>query len=163
VAVIYDSPRCRMRLSPAFERDREKGSVYCDYGRLHAPDEGLYMDWQGERCIAWHAINYEKYYWFLEGCTPEEAAEHYRRRSRRPARVAFEASELGRRLHGIEWSVALKGFEWEYYGERLFSLFDLRQPERWEALRRFLQEYFRLVPQHPLAEDVFGVPRWSVC
>ncbi len=164
VAVIYDSPRCRVKLLPSFERDPGEGSVLCHYGRLHAPDDDLYIDWQGERCIAWHSLGSGQYYWFLEGCTPQEAAQHSRRRSEWPVRLAFEATERGRTLHGIEWSVAYSGFRWEYFGERLFSLFDLRQPERWEALRRFLREYFRLLPDHPAMQDTSnGVSPWNVC
>src|SRR5210317_121476 len=33
---------------------------------------------------------------------------------------------------------------WEHYGQSLFDLFDLRQPELWKEYRVFLKEYYQL-------------------
>ncbi len=64
-----------------------------------------------------------------------------------------------------DYSLALEGFIWEYYGERLFSLFDLSQPERWEQFRRFLREYYELTDDDLISWDLqlWGIPPWQVC
>jgi hypothetical protein len=164
--MIYESAQCRVRLSPSFEREPGQGSMYSYFGRSHAPDGDTFMEWQGERCFAWHNIAMPEFYWFLEGCSVEEAGERRRRRSEWPAWAAYQATELGKRLRGMEWSIASEGFLWDYYGERLFSLFDLRQPERWEALRRYIREYFEKVEPDRLNDfylKVWHIPPWNVC
>ncbi len=142
VAVIYDSPRCRVKLWPTFNFEPGEGAVYCEYGQLDVPDEPEPEDFRKGK--TWDTINSQEYYWFLEGYTPEQALESWRAGLGWPAWQAFLDSELGRTLHGIEWWAAGHGFLWEYYGERLFSLFDLRQPERREAYWRFRGDFRRL-------------------
>ena len=166
LVIIYDSHRCRVRFSPNFEREPGEGSMYSDFGRSHAPDEEMFMEWQGDRCYAWHNIAEPQFCWFLEGCSVQEAGDRRRKGTERPALAAFRASDLGKRLHGMESSIAFQGFLWDYYGDGLFSLFDLRQPERWEALRRYLREYFEVVEHDRLNRfylKVWHIPPWNVC
>jgi hypothetical protein len=164
--VIYDSPSCRVKFSLLIDL-REGDEIGVWYARSHVPDDvDLVMDSQGERCFAWHNIMVSPYWEFLEGSSAQEAAEHFLARFRWPLHAAFSATELGRTLQGVEWSVAQEGFLWQHYGERLFSLFDVRRPELWEVFRRFLHEYYELLPDHPFIRrnrEVWGIPPWSVC
>jgi hypothetical protein len=33
---------------------------------------------------------------------------------------------------------------WEYYGQRLFELFDVRRPELWEQFAHFIKEFHKI-------------------
>jgi hypothetical protein len=38
---------------------------------------------------------------------------------------------------------------WQYYGKRLFELFDLRQPDLWQEYREFLKEVYDIKGRNP--------------
>lgn len=164
--VVYASSACRVKATLLIDR-REGDAVQLKYARSHAPDDvELLMEWQGERCFAWHNIMVAPYWEFLEGFSAGEAAEHLRARVRWPLHAAFSATELGGSLQGADWSVAQEGYLWQHNGERLFSLFDVRKPELWEEFRRFLREYYELLPDHPFIRrhlQMYGIPPWNVC
>jgi hypothetical protein len=142
------------------ERDGDEISIA--YGRGHAPSDDSIVEWNGERCFPWHNLWVLNVTEFLEGFSPSDVLERRRKKIDTPERIAFLETDLGRGLRGPEWGVALEGFVWETYGDRLFSLFDLREPQRWEDLRRFVREYYARQPGLD-SLDVFGIPRWNIC
>ena len=164
--VIYDSPACRVKFSLLIDV-REGDSIQTWYARSHVPDDAdLLMEWQGERCFAWHNIRLDPFWQFLEGISASEAAEHLRAKIYWSVGQAFRETELGRSLRGPDASLALHAYIWQHYGERLFSLFDIRRPDLWEEFRRFLREYYELLPNHPFIrrnQEVWGIPPWNVC
>ncbi len=165
-SVIYDSPRCRIKVSLLIDR-REGDEMRISYARSHVGDDvEVVMEWQGERCFAWHNIRLDPFWQFLEGITPQEAAEHFRTRTRWSAGKAFRETELGKSLRGADATIAFHGYLWQHYGEQLFSMFDVRRPELWEEFRRFLRGYYELLPDHPLIRrpmERWGIPPWNVC
>jgi len=158
--VIYDSPMCRLKFTLSMERDGDEIATY--YGRKHAPDDEGIIDWQGERCFCWHNLWVLNVTEFLEGYTTAQAVERRRNKLDTPERIAFKGTELGQRLSSPEWGVALEAFIWERYGEKLFSLFDLGQPNRWAELRRFVREYHEMRPRRSMV-NAFGIPEWNIC
>lgn len=52
--LVFDSPSCRLLFSLMIEPEADEISVY--HGRKHAPNEGFIVEWDGERCRAWHNI-----------------------------------------------------------------------------------------------------------
>lgn len=140
--VIYDSEWCRIQFAAYQRRSSppDMHDVYVWYGRLHAPDEGEKMTWQGEECRCWHSIGFTHLF-FLEGLSPSETLNH-------PSLAVFEKarsseydkirSELG------EFSpIHRESLIWEQYGLRLFELFDLRHTDLWDKYKIFLKEYYQ--------------------
>jgi hypothetical protein len=142
------------------ERDGDEISV--GYGRRHAPNDESVVEWNGERCFAWHNLWVLNATEFLEGFSASEVVERRRKRIGTPERIAFMETEVGRGLQSPDWGVALEAFIWERYGDRLFSLFDVRESQRWEELRRFVREYYELRPELSTA-SAFGIPEWQIC
>jgi len=164
--VVYDSPKCRAMFSLRIDV-REGDAIAVRYARSHVSnDVSVVMEWQGESCFAWHNIRLAPFWQFLEGISATEAAGHLRAKVHWSVGQTFRETELGRSLRGPDASVALHGYIWQHYGERLFSLFDIRRPDLWEEFRRFLREYYELLPNHPFIRrslEVWGIPPWNVC
>lgn len=158
--VIYDSPKCRIECRLSIEREGDEIAI--DYGRRHAPNDGYIIEWKGERCYAWHNLWRLRVTEFLEGLSPEEVVERDRMKLDTPARIAFVQTERGRSLHGADRQVARQAFNWQRYEDRLFSLFDVREAQRWEELRRFVKRYYELRPELSIS-PLFGIPRWHIC
>ena len=76
--------------------------------------------------------------------TPQEAVEAKRKWPR--VMEQFQQSELGKSLTGVrrqpEWLIRMHAAVWEYYGNRLFELFDLRHPELWDEYTQFTKEFY---------------------
>lgn len=147
--IIYDSQWCRVKLHYDVRdhgnyRERE-ASVW--YGRLHAPSEGVFINSSGKEARCWHGI----YYYvlnFLDGLSPQEIVDGKGQDPRiihefdRSALswvmpdeylIAYAIKEL--RLHNMIWA---------HYGQKLFELFDVRNPELWDKYVQFHHEIERL-------------------
>lgn len=160
--VIYDSPWCRIKLSLLIDL-RDGDEMHISYARSHVTNDVEFLkEWRGELCFAWHNIRLAPFWQFIEGYSVDEAAELDRAKARWPAYQSFKETELGATLQGVDWAVAFHGFVWDHYGERLFSLFDMRNPERWEEFRRYIKEFYRLRPYKPMLGDT-SPPRHQVC
>jgi hypothetical protein len=161
--VIYNSPKCRVlfRLGMGPGGDEISSS----YGRSHAPDDRSLLVWKGERCSAWHNLRVLRIPDFLEGARPEEVVKRHARRLHSPDIAAFMETGKSAGLSGAEGSVVLESFVWDRYGDRLFSLFDLRQQERWQALRDFVRSINVLQPEvrEVGTEELFGILPWQIC
>ena len=52
---------------------------------------------------------------------------------------------------------------WNYYGEKLFKLFDLNNPEQWEKCILFLKEYYSLRKIYSYNKEL-GLPEaYEIC
>lgn len=159
--VIYDSEWCRVKFMFSRMHFPETDKLLIDYGRLHAPNEELFMMWNGEGSRCWHNILDPLR--FLDGLTPADAFKEARQDKFLPLVVRdFRASKLGKQLQAEyppRSSIVLQSRLWAHYGESLFELFDLRRPDLWEGYRGFLKEYYSLLG---LKSD-YGLPYEYVC
>lgn len=161
IKIIYDSDWCRVKFK--FSRVHYPGTdeILIDYGRLHAPDEDLFMVWNGEGCRCWH--NFLDPLRFLDGLTPQEAYQQAMIDKQLPPVVReFRESEQARQLakaYPPKAVIVQQSALWEHYGERFFELFDLRHPDLWEGYRRFLKEYYKLLGM----QSGYGLPYENVC
>lgn len=137
--LIYDSEWCRISLIWGGWDQAVGNSMYIRYGRLHAPNEKNTMLWQGEECRCWHELDYILH--FLDKRTPAEAAaldvSH-------PITDAFYKTEIKQKnqRRQPEWIAEMQKTIWDKYGQQLFDLFDLRQPELWQRYRQFLKDIY---------------------
>jgi hypothetical protein len=154
--LIYDSEWCRISLIWGGWDQASGNSMHIRYGRLHAPNEKTTMSWQGEECRCWHELDYVLH--FLDGRTPVEAAEldvsH-------PTTDAFYKTEITQKFQRRqpEWIAEMQLAIWKQYGQQLFDLFDLRQPELWQKYRRFLKDVYDIAGRKPRP----GPSRDKVC
>ena len=162
--VIYDSNYCRLRCSLSFDPRDEYDSILTSYARLHAQNEERYLIYQGEKCEAWHSIITDHIGQFLDGMSPRELGQLRNKRIWVPcqAESKFEEEWLDKDLSNPIWGLMLNQAVWDYYGERLFELFDLRQSELWEEYRQFLQELYIELQKDPKRKaQLEDKPEWK--
>lgn len=154
--LIYDSQWCRISLIWGGWEQAGGNSMHIHYGRLHAPSEKITMLWQGEECRCWHRVEHALH--FLDRRTPAEAASldvsH-------PTTSPFYKTEITQkfRRRQPEWIAEMHLAIWRQYGQPLFDLFDLRQPQLWQQYRQFLQEVYDISGRKPRP----GPPMDKVC
>ncbi len=159
--IIYNSIYCRFYISFSRGRWPMHDKLNIGYGRLHAPDNKAIIYWQKEECHCWHSLyNHIK---FLDGMSAKEAFESDKMGEHLPKLVKdFRYSIVGEKLrekYPPEYVIAEEATVWEHYGQGLFDLFDLRQPEFWEEYRAFLREYYQLTRE----KSQYGPPHENVC
>jgi hypothetical protein len=149
--VIYESEKCRAKfhLKPGdrYQRGFDM-SVY--YGRLHAPNVGEIITWNGEECWGWHEVNEALN--FLDELSPQEAVDQLRVKRQWWPDVPwqFMQTEMAKRLKVNDrptpelWAT-MHQVIWVHYGDRLFDLFDVRRPDLWEQYTLFIREYYRIM------------------
>ena len=161
IKLIYDSEWCRIKFMFSRMHYPETDKLLIDYGRLHAPDEELFITWNSEGCRCWHSVLDPLR--FLDGQTPAEAHQQARLGEQLPLLLRdFKASKIGKQLlaeYPPKATIVLQSRLWQHYGESLFELFDLRRPDLWEEYRGFLREYYSLLG---LKSD-YGLPYEYVC
>jgi hypothetical protein len=137
--LIFDSAWCRISLTWGGWDQAGGNSMHIHYGRLHAPNQEVTMQWQGEECYCWHELDYVLH--FLDGRSPAEAAKLDISHS---ITDFYYKTEITQKFHRRqpEWMAEMHVTIWEQYGQRLFDLFDLRRPEIWQRYRRFLEEVY---------------------
>ena len=144
--LIYDSERCRISLVWDGWDPLDGNSMHIHYGRLHAPSEKTTMFWNGEDSRCWHRVEYPLH--FLDKRTPAETAElNYSH----PLKTPFYEDEFRQKFqrHQLEWTAQMHLTIWQYYGNRLFELFDLRRPDLWQQYRQFLKEVYDIKGRNP--------------
>lgn len=159
--VIYDSPYCRVSISFSRQRLPKYDELSIQYGRLHAPNEAAFMEWQGRECRCWHRrLDPLR---FLDGLSPYESIMKDKMHKHSPKVVEeFYNSDIGIRLreeYTPEYTLVLESLVWRHYGQRFFDLFDLRQPEVWKKYQEFLREYYQLKDM----KASYGPPYENVC
>ena len=146
--VIYDSQQCRVRFEyykPDFGGVyHENREVQILYGRLHTKSESPSVAVLKEDKVVsyhWHSI----YYYilkFLDGMAPEDAM--YTTKDHFP--ILQEFKELS--------TIKLHNKIWEYYGNRFFDLFDVRNPELWKKYVIYYNEVERLEYENRKRQDL---------
>jgi hypothetical protein len=140
--LIYESEMCKVRFFCS--RDRPYASepleINVNYGRLYAPYERNIIDWNNEKCYCWQDLSLHPFLLFLDGLSPEKALQLHR-----PIILnEFLESSKNEKWPLYEIIVRMHSIVWKHYSQRLFSLFDLRNPEQWEEYLDFLREYDRI-------------------
>ena len=136
--IVYDSEWCRVRFS--VQRERHNDSLWVYYGRLHASNDDWVMNWKGEDCNCWHWDVHQLILKFLDGNSPAEAVV---KRGKDPEGLKeFRKLGLENTVDDFEYSLKYHAAIWNYYGNRLFELFDLQQPELWERYTQFIKEFY---------------------
>jgi len=164
--IIYDSQWCRVKFKydavdyGGVSHNLREASVW--YGRLHATNDGG-DTWgpNGKRTSCWHALRYYVLN-FLDGLSPQEVADGKGRDPRvinkfertGLAWVLPEENRIGRAIVELR----LHNRIWEYYGQKLFDVFDLRNPELWEKYVQFHNEIKRLQYETWKAKEKIGKP-----
>jgi hypothetical protein len=146
--IIYDSEWCRIKIIWGGWEYGSGNTMHIVYGRLHALNDDTTMLWKGEECYCWHDLDYVLH--FLDGCTVIKAAElNYSH----PLTDPFYKKELRSQYESQPvWIAHIHLAIWQRYGQSLFDLFDLRQPEHWEQYRKFLREVYDIVGRIPEIE-----------
>ena len=159
--IIYDSQSCRIKFSFSRERWPSYDELRIKYGRLHATTDGSFMEWQGQNCHCWH--DYRHPLRFLDGINPQVSVDDDKMGKFAPQiSEEFSKSTEGSKLlekYPPAYVLALEKKIWEYYGQKLFDLFDLRKPELWEQYRNYLRYYYHLIGK----ETLYGPPNENVC
>ncbi len=144
--VYYNSEYCRVLF--VFDKDRHGDDLCIYYGRLHAPDGKNHLNWNNDECRCWHGLNLVLK--FLDGVNPSKVArmKYYYSQG---TKDLFDSKLIGT-TEQPEWLARLHAASWEYYGNHLFDLFDLRHPDLWNQYTLFVKEYyqFEVLPFNPL-------------
>ena len=169
--VVYNSTRCRIRCYLSVDK-RDGEFIGISYGRSHAPNDSLYLDWQGEKQIAWHQFVIGYIGPFLDGIPPQEMAKTEKEQRYRYKSIAgelFEKSGESDMLKGTEWAMGFEGSVLNYYGDRLINLFDMRHPEYWEDYRCYLRGLYDELNKDSKQKEIYDnqpewMPQpWQVC
>lgn len=144
--LIYNSEWCRIRLFWEGWDYGRGNSINIRYGRVHATNEGSKMVWNGEKCHCWHRIEHALH--FLDGRTAAEAAKLGFSHSLTSPFYQEDALKKYNRKQP-EWLAQMHVTIWQHYGQRLFDLFDLRQPGIWEQYRAFLRGVYDIAGRIP--------------
>jgi hypothetical protein len=153
--IILQSEFCKVKIWTLRDRPYDEPEIYFAYGRLHAPNEEHLMIWNGEKCHCWHSI------WdvlsFLDGLTPQETFKN----PRAPI-FMFDFYEKNKHRGWLpaEMQVRRQAAMWEHYGQKLFNLFDLGQPDLWQKYSVFYKELYDLRVTYP---DHSITPRYKIC
>ena len=143
--IIYDSQWCRAMFTDGGYDVHTGDVISVYYGRLHADNENIVINWNGELCYCWHTV--ENAINFLDGLSPKESADQLYVHTRRPhVMEQFEQSERGKKLlqHQPKWMAEMHAVLWDHYGTRLFELFDLRRADLWEKYVHWYKEYHKI-------------------
>lgn len=149
--VIYDSQWCRILILWDGWDMYAGNTISILYGRLHAPGDKAKMNWNEEECFCWHDFSSTGAILnFLDGLTPQESIEQ---KGFPKIIEQFRQSELWResvsKRRQPELVMKMHAIIWEYYGLRLFELFDLHRPDLWEQYQQYLKEIYDMVGRNP--------------
>lgn len=136
--VIYDSEFCRVKFELSQKDYYPMYDTQIYYGRLHAPDKENRIQWNGENCLCWHSNILGLAIPFIERIPLQQLVENYTEIWQslvKPLNVDYPSSDY------IEYPLRLHSKIWEHYGEKLFFIFDMRNPELWEKYSAFSNEY----------------------
>jgi len=152
-SIVYESEYCRVKFMWEIPDERDSSEItYILYGRQHAPVLQETMMWNSESCRCWHDINLALN--FLDHAAPKDALRNatllkdfYNNNKYK----GWRKSEMRARSHAAAW---------EYYGQSLFDLFDLRRPDLWRNYADFIKEFYEQTITWP---DHSITPLYKVC
>jgi hypothetical protein len=143
--VIYNSKSCRVKFLLDYSGNGRKLDLRVFYGRAHALNDMNILHWNGGEYYCWH--NFEMALKFLDGISPKKAVNT----QGSPSLGIQEFLDTGftNNIEQPEWLARMHATAWEYYGNRLFQLFDLSHPELWAQFTRFMSEYYDILGRNP--------------
>jgi|GEM_PF-2433022 len=147
-AVIYESPACRVKLSATERRWGYELSI--DYGRRHAPDDEVVIQWEKEPCRCWHSS--DLLFKFLDGVSPAEAVKMPYGISQAKDIFAESFPPYAEREKAPLRAIQFHAFAWEFYQPRLFQLLDVRFPDLWSPYAQFVKEYYEIYDPSELSK-----------
>jgi len=163
--IVYDSECCRVRFSyePRDHGNYQERIASVWYGRLHATNDDSFINLKGKKAKSWHGI------WnaldFLDSLSPQDVVDRLDKGIVGPRLIReFQKTYPSWELWGDPRTVyAIKDLRmhneiWEHYGQKLFDIFDLRNPELWEKYVQFHNEIKRLRHEAWKAKEKFGKP-----
>jgi hypothetical protein len=144
--VIYDSPECRIRFRLGEDQYQpEKDQVFVAYGRLKAPNDSDFIEKDGKRYKrAWFTEDTDQILDFLEGNDPLKVAQiwaGYKIRQTAWNRVYQQIKSIDVPSPFVR-VLLYHDKIWQLYGEKLFSLFDMKNKKGWGAFQSFLENYY---------------------
>jgi len=143
--VIYNSEYCRVKFRLDYSGNGRKLDLRVFYGRTHAHNDVNILRWNGEDCYCWH--NFGMPLLFLDGTSADNAVKNQMLESLGVQK--FLKLGLTNKVSQPEWLAKMHATVWEYYGNRLFHLFDLSHPELWEGFTQFLKDYYDILGRNP--------------
>lgn len=161
--LILNSGWCRVRFFADWEAHpyahyTGQYKLLIFYGRLHAPNHSLEMEWQGERCKCWLFLSFDHVLEFIN--------ETFFK-SQKPSYADFDniiAERIEKSADAISRSLAFEAEIWKHYAPELFYLFDLRRPELWEQYRAWLKARYIAEGRKEEEDERQGlIPYYRVC
>jgi hypothetical protein len=139
--LIIDSQWCRIKFVWGGWDMQGGNTISIYYGRSHAPNNEIRMNWNEEECHCWHREELALH--FLDGTMPDDAAKSiYTHKVIELYKESVIGQSLGGKRRQPEWLVRMQASIWEEYAPRLFEVFDLHRPELWGKYRQFLKEVY---------------------
>ena len=135
---IFDTKFCRVKFELSQVNYHPLYETIIYYGRLHAPSNEEQITWNGEKCLCWHSKIHITIP-FIEGVTAQALANdsygEIWRSLVSALKIDYPSTDY------FEYPLVLHSKLWERYGERIFSVFDLRNPELWEKYSKYFTVY----------------------
>jgi hypothetical protein len=136
---ILDSDSCRVKFELSGRDYYPLTATDIYYGRRHAPGDEQYMNWNGKKCRCWHA-NIQIVLAFIDGVPVQQLVDIDKYTEIWNSRL--DVLNANQKVGGmVESPLRLHAKIWEHYGDKLFSIFDLRKPELWEQYSKFSDKY----------------------
>ncbi len=165
--IIYDSQWCRLAFSWERWEMYSGNSIDIEYGRLHALDGSVTMDWNREQCYCWHTkMGTSNVLDFLDGLTPQESVNKKEfPKLIEEIRQTDWFQNMSDKRRGPELALKIESKIWDHYDIRLFELFDLRRQDLWEKYRQWLRTCYSLEGKTEEGQKKFGIliPSYRVC
>lgn len=139
--VVYASEACQVMFAWELPDIRDGiVKIHVSYGRLHAPYDEYVITLKGQKCYCWHDV--EKVLYFLDGLSATQAVKNKFKLPK--VMEQFRESSVNKGWTQPEYMAKMHATIWEHYGQRLFQLFDLRQPLSWDRFTQFVAEYQKI-------------------
>ena len=147
--LVYKSQWCKIKIHHRrdFHQQMREDSLTIYYGRVHALDDSLTMEHDGQMYTCWlSASDLHLVYKYLDGYSPENA---FKTRFDDPqwridaSARAQQAQQEVLQIPGLRYLNRQKAV-WDHYGVRFFELLDIRRPDLWDSCINFLKEYAEL-------------------
>ncbi len=162
--LVYKSQWCKIKIHHRrdFHQQVREDSLNIYYGRVHALDDSLTMEHEGQMYHCWlSSVDWFLVCAFLDGQSPEETFNTIIGRPEWFEEYLANAP-ISNNNEGEARLIYHKGY-WDHYGLRLFELLDIRRPDLWDEYINFLKEYAKLKyakeeVKAKLRKQVFKIP-----
>lgn len=137
-----DSCSCRVKFELSGRDYYPLTATNIYYGRQHAPDDERYLEWNGKKCLCWHS-NIQIVLAFIDGVPAQQLVDIDKYTEIWNSRLDILKVDYPPEGH-LEYPLRLHAKIWEHYGDKLFSVFDLRKTQLWEQYSEFSDKYHEL-------------------